>query len=175
MDIVSLIGNPVVWVIIAIIIIALVYTLKSYLSILASSLFYDYIIDGGLSFADNFVAGVGLTGFDVGDWIAAVIIFMRYRKQAGVGWALLFAAEAANLGLSLIPGIGEPIEWFFNIFPIITIVMIYKQSQANSVYSPVIECYDYLKDENPDAAEQWKGAVDKIKQYYNSLDYEDLG
>ncbi len=174
MDIGSLIGNPLLWLFGLFIIIFIAYMLKSYISAFISSLFYDYVIDGVLSFADNFVMGIGLTGFDVGDWIASIIIFMRYYKQLGWGWALLCALEAANFGFSIIPGIGEPIEWFFNFFPIITIVIAIKQYNANSTYSSIKEYYDFIKEEDNDAAEKWKGAVDKIHQYYESLDYTDL-
>ena len=175
MDIGSLIGNPVAWLVVAFILLAILYALRSYFTALLSSLFYDYVVDGALSFADNFVAGAGLVGFDIGDWIAGIIIFMRYYKQLGKGWALICALEAANFGLSLIPGIGEPIEWFFNFFPIITIVVMIKQYNANTINNSIQEYYNYIQNEDNDAAEQWKGAVDKIKQYYDSLDYENLG
>ncbi|MFH1589008.1 MAG: hypothetical protein ABIB43_00380 [archaeon] len=83
----------------------------------ASALFYDYIVDGALSFADNFI-GVGLVGLDIGDWIAAIIIFSREKKISGKMVAFLVAWEAANfLPLSLIPVVGEGIEIFFNFFP----------------------------------------------------------
>ena len=39
-----------------------------------SALIYDYIVDGGLSLADNFILGAGLVGLDFGDWLAALLI-----------------------------------------------------------------------------------------------------
>ncbi len=174
MDIGSVIGNPIVWVVAAFILLFVIYMLKSYITALFSSLFYDYVIDGALSFADNFVAGAGLVGADIGDLIAGIILFLRYYKQIGWKWALLCAAEAVNFGLSLIPGIGEPIEWFFNLFPIISIVVMIKQYNANSTYNSIKEYYGFIKDEDPDAAEKWKGAVEKIHHYYDSFDYTDM-
>ncbi len=174
MNIGSIFGNPIAWIIAGFILIAIIYFLKSYITALASSLFYDYIIDCALSFADNFIAGAGLAGADIGDLAAGIIIFMRYHKQLGLGWALLCAAEAANFGFSLIPGIGEPIEWLFNFFPIISIIVMIKQSQANSIKNSINEYYDYIQSEDADAAEKWKGAVNKIKEYYEKFDYTNL-
>lgn len=174
MDISSLIGNPVTWIVAAFILLFVVYMLKSYFAALLSSLFYDYVIDAALSFADNFVAGIGLAGADIGDVIAGAIIFMRYHKQIGWQWALVCGLEAANFGLSIIPGIGEPLEWFFNFFPVISIVVMIKQYNANNTYNSIKECYDFIKQEDSETAETWKGAVEKIQQYYDSLDYTNM-
>ncbi len=174
MSLSSLIGNPLLWVVIGFILLFIIYMLKSYFTALFSSLFYDYIIDGALSFADNFLYGAGIVGLDIGDLVAGIIIFMRYYKQLGWGWALLCGLEAANFGLSLIPGIGEPIEWFFNFFPIISLVVMIKQYSANSTKNTIQEYYSYLQSEDSDAAEKWKGTIEKIQQYYDSLDYTDL-
>ena len=87
-----------------------------------SGLIYDYVVDGILSFADNFIAGAGLVGLDIGDWIAAFLIFKKEKKISGKGIALLAAWEATNfLPISLIPVVGEMVEWFFNFFPAVTI------------------------------------------------------
>lgn len=86
-----------------------------------SALFYDYVIDGGLSFADNLLAGAGAIGLDFGDWIAAVLIFVKERKITNGFMAGIVAWEATNfIPFSLIPVIGEVIEVIFNLFPAVT-------------------------------------------------------
>jgi flagellin-specific chaperone FliS len=167
-------NNAALWIIIAFVLLFILYMLRSYFSALMSSLFYDYVIDGALSFADNFIAGIGLTGLDIGDAIAGIIIFMRYYKQLGWQWALICGLEAANFFFSFIPVIGEPIEWFFNFFPIISIIVMIKQYHANSTYTSIKGYYDFIAEEDSAAAEKWKGAVDKIKQYFESLNYTDM-
>lgn len=83
-----------------------------------TALFYDYVIDFGLSTADNFLAGAGLIGLDVGDWLAAIIIFVHERKVSGGFVAFIAAWEAANfLPLSFIPVFGEGLEIVLNLTP----------------------------------------------------------
>lgn len=87
-----------------------------------SALIYDYVFDGIFSFIDNFIFGLGLIGFDIGDWVGAFFIFTKQKKILGVAVALLVAWEATNFfPLSLIPGVGEAIEVFFNLFPAVFI------------------------------------------------------
>jgi len=88
-----------------------------------SALIYDYVVDGLLSFADNFIAGAGLAGLDIADWIAAFLIFKKEKKISGKGVAMLAAWEATNfLPVSLIPVIGEAVEIFFGFFPAVFIL-----------------------------------------------------
>ncbi len=87
-----------------------------------NALFYDYVVDLGLSTLDNFLGGAGLAGLDVGDWVAAVIIFWHERKITNTWVALLVAWEATNfIPLSFIPVVGEGLEIFFNFFPAVTV------------------------------------------------------
>lgn len=76
-----------------------------------SALILDYVIDGGLSFLDEFFGGALM--FDWGDWIAAIIIFIKERKISGSRVAAIVAIEAATF----IPGI----DYITNIFPAVTI------------------------------------------------------
>src|SRR3989338_7743875 len=145
-SIADIIGNPIFWLICAFFVLALIYSLRSYIKALGTSLFFDYGVDAGLSFGDELL-GIGITGLDVGDWLGGVLMFLKYRQQVGTGWALLFLAEAANFGLSLIPGIVEGFEFFFNMIPLATFVVLLKQYQANEVYTSVQEYAAYLKQE----------------------------
>ncbi len=89
------------------------------------ALFLDYVVDGAMSFADELL-GIGIAGLDVGDWIAAVIIFVNERKRTGNFVAGLAAWEATNfLPLSFIPGVGEVIEVITNFFPAVTILRMF--------------------------------------------------
>ena len=87
-----------------------------------SALFSDFVIDPLLSFADLLIAGLGAVGLDIGDWIAAFIIYKREKKISG-GMVALFAAwEATNfLPISFIPVVGEIVEFFTNFFPAVFI------------------------------------------------------
>ncbi len=90
-----------------------------------SGLIYDYAVDGALSFADNFLFGLGLIGIDIGDWIAAFLIFKKERKISGKAVALFCAWEATNfLPVSFIPVVGEIVEFFTNLCPTVTITRI---------------------------------------------------
>ena len=83
-----------------------------------SALIYDYVVDAGFSFADNFIAGAGLIGLDIGDWIAAFIIFKKEKKITGGLFAGIVAWEATNfLPFSLIPVFGEVLEVIMGLVP----------------------------------------------------------
>lgn len=166
--------NPVFWIFIAVCFGVIVYSLRSYFVALFTSLFFDYAVDAGLSFGDNLLGGVGLAGADVGDIAAGIILFMKYKKQVGWGWALLFFAEAANFGLSVIPGIGEGLEIIFNFFPLVTVVILWKQTQANQIYFPVKEYQEYLKNENPEIAQKIDGEGKRIEELYTASAYQEL-
>lgn len=100
-------------------------------------LFYDYLVDGLFSTLDNFVGGLGLVGIDIGDWIAAIIIFTKERKVSGPIIAGIVAWEATNfIPFSLIPGVGEGIEIVFNLFPAVTLSRIFfaKYGKAGEEY-----------------------------------------
>lgn len=91
-----------------------------------NALLEDYVADGLLSFADNFIGGAGLVGFDIGDWIGAAYIFSKEKKITGFFWALLAAWEATNfLPFSLIPVLGETIETITGLFPCVLILRIF--------------------------------------------------
>jgi len=169
----DIISNPVFWLICAFFVLAVLYSLRSYIRALGTSLFFDYGIDAGLSFGDELL-GIGVTGLDVGDWIGAVLMFLKYRQQVGTGWALLFLAEAANFGLSLIPGIGEGFEFFFNMIPLATFVVLLKQHQANQIYNSIKEYANYLKQEQTSSTEGIKKELQEIDALYNSCSYQQL-
>lgn len=84
------------------------------------TLVYDYVIDAGLSFLDEFFGGVA--GLDAGDLIAAVLIYMKERKATGQIPAMICAWEATNfIPISLIPGIGTITEIVTNLFPAVSV------------------------------------------------------
>ena len=88
-----------------------------------SALFSDFVIDPLLSFADLLIAGLGAVGLDIGDWIAAFIIYKREKKISGGMVAMLAAWEATNfLPISFIPVVGEIVEFFTNFFPAVFIL-----------------------------------------------------
>lgn len=173
MDIIQLVQNPLFLLFLLFIIVAFLYAFRSYIGPLVTALFFDYVIDAGLSFADDLI-GVGLTGIDVGDWVAAVILFTKYKGQVGNAWAILFALEAANFGLSFIPGIGEGFELLFSAVPIVSLVIFYKQYEANQFYYPIKEYAVYLRDEN---AEKFKNVEETVKAFekeYSTGNYEKI-
>lgn len=169
----DIISNPIFWMTCAFFILAILYSLRSYIRALGTSLFFDYGIDAGLSFGDELL-GIGVTGLDVGDWIGAALLFLKYKQHLGTGWAFLFAAEAANFGLSFIPGIGEGFEFFFNMIPLTTIVVLLKQNQANAIYSSIKEYADYLKQEQTTSIEGIKKELQEIDALYNACAYQQL-
>lgn len=109
-----------------------------------SALVYDYVVDFGLSSLDNFLGGAGLLGLDIGDFLAALIIFFKERRITGGFFALLAAWEAANffpvglafhaagdllalipyVGPFLGPAAGESFEVVTNLLPSVTICRI---------------------------------------------------
>ncbi len=173
MDIIQLVQNPLFLVFFLFIIVALLYAFRSYIGPLLTALVFDYGVDAGLSLADDFV-GAGLAGVDVGDWVAAVILFTKYRGQVGTGWAILFAAEAANFGLSFIPGIGEGIELFFSAVPIVSLVIFYKQYEANQFYYPIKDYAVYLRQENAEKFQNVEETVTAFEKEYASGNYEKI-
>jgi hypothetical protein len=85
-----------------------------------SALIEDYVLDLGLSTLDTFAGGA--VGLDWGDWIAAIIIFVREKKVTGWFVAGIAAWEATNLiPFSLIPVGGEVLEVVTNFIPTVTI------------------------------------------------------
>ena len=87
-------------------------------------LILDYVVDGIGSFLDNFIAGVGLIGLDIMDWLAALWIFRKTKRIVGTGVALLLAWEATNfLPVSLIPVVGETVEIGTGLFPAVAIAI----------------------------------------------------
>ncbi len=113
-----------------------------------TALFYDYVIDFGLSTLDNFIAGAGLIGLDFGDWLAALIIFFHEKKISGGSVAFLAAWEATNfLPLSFIPVVGEGIEIFFNFFPAVFISRLFfnKFSKAEQGEKHLEKNYELAK------------------------------
>ncbi|QQG39997.1 MAG: hypothetical protein HYS81_01125 [Candidatus Aenigmatarchaeota archaeon] len=98
--------------------VALALVFRRYIETLA----YDFLVDGLFSFADNFVFGLGLIGIDIGDWIAAMMIFNKEKKISGTGVGLFLAWEAANLiPLSFIPVVGDTLEIALGFFPAVTL------------------------------------------------------
>ncbi len=170
----ELLTNPVFLVFILFAVCAILFALRSYFKALLSAASYDYIIDGGFSFADELV-GIGITGFDVGDWIAMGILFWKYRPIVGWKLATLFALEAANFIVpSFIPIWGEGIEFFFNVFPLVSLVILYKQYQANQIYEEVKNCDTSLKQENAPLEKDLAVQVNDFMQAYSQQHYQDI-
>ena len=120
----------------------LLLVFRKKISVYFTSLAYDYGVDALFSFLDNFIYGIGLIGLDIGDWIAAGLIFSRQKKITGGFIAFIVAWEAANfLPASLIPGIGEAIEVFFNLFPAVTIsyFLFNKENKAKEMEDNLIQ------------------------------------
>lgn len=76
---------------------------------------FETLVDGGLSFLDE-ILGIGLLpGGDIGDLIAAFIMFKREVTYVGYFAAIVAALEAVNfIFLSFIPGA----DYITNVFPI---------------------------------------------------------
>ena len=170
----ELLTKPSSWIIFGVLLIAILYSLRSYFGTVIQSLFFDFGVDAGASELDNLLGGVGLTGLDLGDFAAGFLIFFRYKKQLGTVWAFFLALEACNFFLGFIPGIGEGIETFFNFFPAITFVVLWKQYQANQIYQPVREYYEYLKEESPEIARQLEPEYQEVKTLYENYAYLSL-
>lgn len=170
----TLLAQPSSWIIIGVILIIILYSLRSYFGAVIQSLFFDFGIDAGVSELDNFLSGIGLTGLDLGDFSAGFLIFFKYKKQLGIFWAFFLALEACNFFLGFIPGIGEGIETLFNFFPAITFIVLFKQWQANQIYQPVKEYYEYLSQESADIAARLKPEYEEVKAFYESYAYLSL-
>jgi hypothetical protein len=93
----------------------LIFVFRSQLKDALFGTLFETVVDGGLSFADE-VIGVGLIpGLDIGDYLAALLIFKRNLQNGGLIIAIIGSLEAANFIIgSFIPGV----DWFFNILPI---------------------------------------------------------
>lgn len=86
-----------------------------------SALIEDYVLDLGFSLIDELFGGI--VGLDIGDFAAAIIIFIKERKIVGLGIALAVAWEATNFfPISLIPVIGTIVEFITNLLPCVTIM-----------------------------------------------------
>ena len=88
----------------------------------AGAMLMDILIDGGISFADNFLFGAGAVGIDIGDVIAGIMLYKREVGRVGKLWASVIFLEACNFGLGLIPVIGEVFEVIFGLIPSATII-----------------------------------------------------
>ena len=169
----ELIQNPVFWVGVLFFLCAVVYFFRNYVKAFFSGLFGDYVLDAGLSFGDELFTG--LAGIDIGDWLGATLLYLKYRKQVGDVFAFLLLAEAANFFiLSFIPGFGTGIEYFFNLFPLVTLTLFFKQWQANRVFTPIHEYNSYLKDNESTAAKKLAPAYDEFKKLYDSCMYQEI-
>jgi hypothetical protein len=105
----SVFGLDIRWIILIIIVILVISFIlfRRYFS----ALVYDYVVDCGLSFLDEPFGGIVM--LDWGDWIAAILIFIKEKKITGRLIALIVALEAANF----IP----VLDWITNLFPAVTI------------------------------------------------------
>jgi hypothetical protein len=170
----KLLSDPGVWIFVVVALGMLLYFSRHYIGAILTSLFFDYVVDGVFSGLDELI-GIGETGLDVGDWIGALLIFIRYRKQVHPIWAAVFAWEATGfLPISLIPVVGTGAEWIFNFFPIITIVIFVYQHKANEIYMPICAYDQYLKDHDKEMEKEMKGSVDKVHELYDACDYHQL-
>jgi hypothetical protein len=132
----------------------LLFVFRKKIGVYFTSLAYDYGVDALFSFADNFIYGIGLVGLDIGDWIAASLIFARQKKITGGFVAFIVAWEAANfLPMSLIPGIGEAVEIFFNLFPAVTIsyFLFNKENKAKELENNLIQEIGIINQSGGDA------------------------
>lgn len=118
---------------IAVVVIALMIVFRKY----ASALSKDFFLDGFLSALDeplniilDFIPGVGSIPTDIGDLVAAVVIYKTEKHHVGPKMALVMALEALAFFiepiLEMIPfigaGMGGMVGMFFNALPTVTIV-----------------------------------------------------
>ena len=137
-----------------------------------SALISDFVIDPVLSFADLLIAGLGAVGLDIGDWIAAFIIYKREKKISGGMVALLVAWEATNfLPISFIPVIGEIVEFFTNFFPAVFIsrLLFNKYRPAEAKEKKLEKEVSIAKQAGLDARKQ-EHALRKIKELIKNAD-----
>jgi len=135
----------------------------------------DFIIDGIGSLLDNFIAGLGALGLDIGDWIAAAIIFSRDKKIVGGKIAFLVAWEATNfLPLSFIPVFGEILEWILCAVPASTTAKFFfdKSKAAKKEAVKFEEEMEVAKEAGILTSEE-AGMDDKIQGLIKSGEYAD--
>ena len=113
----------------------------------AGAMLMDILIDGGISFADNFLFGAGAVGIDIGDVIAGIMLYKREVGRVGKLWASVIFLEACNFGLGLIPVIGEVFEVIFGLIPSATII------RANFDRTPIAEAQSKKLKEDMQLAE----------------------
>lgn len=160
-----------IWQIVAIIAVILVLSaifFRRYFSALIS----DFVIDPLLSFADLLIAGLGAVGLDIGDWIAAFIIYKREKKISGGMVALFVAWEATNfLPISLIPVVGEIVEFFTNFFPAVFIsrLLFSKYRPAEAKEKKLEKEVSIAQQAGLDARKQ-EQALKKIKELIKKAD-----
>ncbi len=145
----------------------LLFVFRRKIGVYFTSLAYDYGVDAVFSFADNFIYGIGLVGLDIGDWIAASLIFARQKKITGGFIAFIVAWEAANfLPMSLIPGIGEAVEVFFNLFPAVTIsyFLFNKENKAKELENNLIQEIGIVNQSGGDAYKAKTNLAEAQKQ-----------
>ncbi|MBI5073257.1 hypothetical protein HZA99_05560 [Candidatus Woesearchaeota archaeon] len=157
----TLLMQPSSWIIVALLLLAILYSLRSYFG----ALLYALPLDGLDALASDL--------FPVfGDAAASIAIFLFYRKKIGNGWAAFLFLEANNFFAEFwLPGIGAGLAIFFNFFPAITLVVLLKQWQANQIYQPVKEYYEYLDQEAPEIAKRLKPEYEEAKELYESYAY----
>ena len=130
-----------------------------------SALFLD-LLDLVLSFLDNFLAGAGLAGFDIGDLVAAIIIYSHEKKYVGKKWALFVAWEALNfLPLGLIPVFGEVLETILGFVPTVFIVRLLfsKQGKAEKLDSNLEKEEDLLEKDGLNVSKKNKNKIKDLK------------
>jgi len=167
-DVVELISNPFVLVSVLFIIFALLYAVWSYLKTTLHAMAYDYVVDALFSSADLLLP-VSLVGIDIGDWIGAAILTYRYYPRVGKWGTLLIALEAANFGVSFIPGIGEYGEIFFSIFPMVTCVVLYKHQQAMHLVHTITAQEKYITNKNPEMKKKIENGVKKAHELFEKV------
>lgn len=164
----ALLAQPSSWIIVGVVLIAILYSLKSYFG----ALIYALPFDGLDALASDLFPMFG-------DAAASVAIFLFYRNKIGNWWAAFLFLEANNFFAEfLLPGFGVGLVLFFNLFPAITFVILYKQWQANQIYQPIKEYYGYLDQEAPEIAKQLEPEYKEAKEMYDShayLTFEEKG
>ncbi|HIH38896.1 hypothetical protein J4460_02475 [Candidatus Woesearchaeota archaeon] len=100
-----------------------------------TALLYDYVIDGAFSLADEWIdplMDITVVGspipWEIGDLLAAFLIYRKEKHITGTMIAFIAAAEALSFGieplLEMIPAgslIAAPVGMFFNLFPTVTL------------------------------------------------------
>lgn len=102
-------------------------SVKQYLNALKGDILYDL----ALSYLDEAFGGVA--GLDVGDFLAAILIYRDQRYVMGFFPTVIASWEATNFfPIGLIPGVGTSLEWALNLIPTTTILttLFNKQGRA---------------------------------------------